>query len=110
MSKSYFGMGLTAFGLVPHRSEDSMGAGMAWSWLNPNLFDRSSELMFQGYYQAHLFAVLTARRELHSHAGSERRSRRRLGADFPAHRPLLSGFRALKHRGRDGAYGRCSCY
>ena len=52
----YFGMGLTGFGLVPHRSEDSMGAGMAWSWLNPNLFDRSSELMFQGYYQAHLFA------------------------------------------------------
>jgi porin len=33
-----------------------MGVGMAWSWLNPNLFDRSSELMFQGYYQAHLFA------------------------------------------------------
>ena len=52
----YFGMGLTGFGLVPHRSEDSMGVGMAWSWLNPNLFDRSSELMFQGYYQAHLFA------------------------------------------------------
>ena len=51
-----FGMGLTGFGLVPHRSEDSMGVGMAWSWLNPNLFDRSSELMFQGYYQAHLFA------------------------------------------------------
>jgi porin len=52
----YFGMGLTGFGLVPHRPEDSMGVGMAWSWLNPNLFDRSSELMFQGYYQAHLFA------------------------------------------------------
>ena len=52
----YFGMGLTGFGLVPHRSEDSIGVGMAWSWLNPNLFDRSSELMFQGYYQAHLFA------------------------------------------------------
>jgi porin len=29
---------------------------MAWSWLNPNLFDRSSELMFQAYYQAHLYA------------------------------------------------------
>jgi porin len=52
----YFGMGLTGFGLVPHRPEDSMGVGMAWSWLNPNLFDRPSELMFQGYYQAHLFA------------------------------------------------------
>ena len=52
----YFGMGLTGFGLVPHRPEDSLGAGMAWAWLNPNLLDRSSELMFQGYYQAHLVA------------------------------------------------------
>jgi len=33
-----------------------MGAGMAWSRLNGNIFQRSSELMFQAYYQAHLFA------------------------------------------------------
>lgn len=50
----YFGMGFTGFGLVPHRPQDSIGVGMSWAWLNPNLFDRSSELMFQGYYQAHL--------------------------------------------------------
>jgi len=50
----YFGLGFTGFGLVPHRPADSLGFGMAWSWLNPNLFDRSSELMFQSYYQAHL--------------------------------------------------------
>ncbi len=49
-----FGMGLTGFGLVPRRPQDSLGVGMSWAWLNPNLFDRSSELMFQGYYQAHL--------------------------------------------------------
>lgn len=52
----YFGMGFTGFGLVPHRPDDSMGVGMSWAWLNPNLFDRSSELMFQYYYQAHIFA------------------------------------------------------
>ncbi len=52
----YFGSGLTAFGLVPGRSKDSAGAGMAWSWLNGNIFHRSSELMFQAYYQAHLIA------------------------------------------------------
>lgn len=51
-----FGLGLTGFGLVPHRPADSLGVGMSWAWLNPNIFDRSSELMFQGYYQAHLFA------------------------------------------------------
>lgn len=50
----YFGFGFTGFGLVPHRPSDSMGVGMSWAWLNPNLFNRSSELMFQGYYQAHL--------------------------------------------------------
>ncbi|MFZ4780286.1 MAG: carbohydrate porin [Terrimicrobiaceae bacterium] len=50
-----YGMGLTGFGLIPHRPDDSVGAGMSWAWLNPNLFDRSSELMFQAYYQAHLF-------------------------------------------------------
>lgn len=50
----YFGMGLTGFGLVPNRPSDSVGLGMSWAWLNPNLFERSSELMFQTYYQAHL--------------------------------------------------------
>jgi porin len=54
--KDYFGLGLTGFGLIPLRPDDSVGVGMAQSWLNPNLFHRSSELMFQGYYQAHLYA------------------------------------------------------
>jgi porin len=51
----YFGMGLTGFGLVPHRPIDSMGVGMSWAWLYPNIFNRSSELMFQSYFQADLF-------------------------------------------------------
>jgi len=49
-----FGLGVTGFGLIPHRPSDSVGLGMSWAWLNPNALDRSSELMFQGYYQAHL--------------------------------------------------------
>jgi len=52
--KEYLGLGLTGFGLAPHRPGDSIGVGMAWSWLNPNLGDRSSELMFQGYYQTRI--------------------------------------------------------
>lgn len=52
--KEYLGLGLTGFGLVPHRPGDSIGVGMAWSWLNPNLSGRSSELMFQGYYQTRI--------------------------------------------------------
>ncbi len=51
----FFGAGLTGFGLVPYRPADSVGLGLAWSWLNPNIFNRSSELMFQTYYQAHLY-------------------------------------------------------
>ena len=50
----YFGAGLTAFGLVPNRPDDSAGIGLAWSSLNQNIFQRSSELMFQAYYQAHI--------------------------------------------------------
>jgi porin len=50
----YFGFGLTEFGLVPDRPNDSGGIGVAWSSLNRNIFRRSSELMFQGYYQAHI--------------------------------------------------------
>ncbi|HEY8901656.1 MAG TPA: carbohydrate porin [Chthoniobacterales bacterium] len=53
----YFGGGITAFGLVPGRSQDSAGLGVAWSRLNPREFSRESELMFQGYYQAHLVAA-----------------------------------------------------
>jgi carbohydrate-selective porin OprB len=52
----YFGMGFTGFGLVPGRPSDSIGVGMSWAWLNPKAFDRASELMFQGYYQAHVVA------------------------------------------------------
>ena len=51
----YFGAGFTGFGLIPNRPGDSIGFGTAWSWLNPNIFNRSSELMFQTYYQAHLY-------------------------------------------------------
>ena len=48
----YIGAGLTAFGLVPHRKNDSMGIGTSFSWLNHHSFNRSTELMYQAYYQA----------------------------------------------------------
>lgn len=53
----YYGAGLTGFGLIGDRSRDSMGIGMALSRLNPNSFARPSELMFQAYYQAHVYAT-----------------------------------------------------
>jgi porin len=51
----YLGLGLTAFGLVPHRQNDSMGFGVANSWLNQRSFVRKKEHMYQGYYQMYLF-------------------------------------------------------
>ncbi len=48
----YAGGGATAFGLVSGRPNDSMGVGVALSWLNPKIFQRPTELMFQAYYQA----------------------------------------------------------
>ena len=53
----YYGAGVTGFGLIGDRALNSMGAGVALSKLNQNLFERPSELMFQAYYQAHLFAT-----------------------------------------------------
>ncbi len=48
----YMGAGLTAFGLVPRRADDSMGLGAAYAWLNQAIFARHEELMYQAYYQA----------------------------------------------------------
>jgi porin len=50
--RQYLGAGLTAFGLVPPRPEDSMGTGGALSWLNQTSFNRETEFMLQFYYQA----------------------------------------------------------
>ncbi|MGH8429468.1 MAG: carbohydrate porin, partial [Solimonas sp.] len=51
----YYGAGITGFGLIGNRERDSMGVGVGFSRLNPNLFARPSELMVQAYYQAHVF-------------------------------------------------------
>jgi porin len=51
----FAGAGLTAFAVIPNRPNDSLGMGVAWSRLNPHLFSRYSELMFQGYYQAKVY-------------------------------------------------------
>jgi len=50
----YVGAGVTAFGLVPGRPKDSMGAGVAASWLNQHLGFRRNEVLLQTYYQMHL--------------------------------------------------------
>jgi porin len=55
--RQYYGAGLTGFGLIGSRAQDSMGMGVGISRLNPNLFDRPVEVMLQAYYQAHLFAA-----------------------------------------------------
>ncbi|UYN95513.1 MAG: carbohydrate porin [Enhydrobacter sp.] len=54
----FYGGGVTAFALIGNRAKDSMGLTVGLARLNPNLFARSSELMFQAYYQAHLFAAV----------------------------------------------------
>ena len=50
----YYGAGITAFGLIGERASDSFGFGVGLSKMNPNEFERPTELMFQAYYQAHL--------------------------------------------------------
>jgi carbohydrate-selective porin OprB len=42
---------------VLKRPVDSIGAGLAWSWLNRIYGFRSNEAMLQAYYQAHLIGT-----------------------------------------------------
>src|SRR5262249_24495747 len=55
IANRYLGAGLTAFGLVPGRPKDSMGVGVAASWLNTSLGFRGHEVILQSYYQMHVF-------------------------------------------------------
>ncbi|NNM60283.1 MAG: hypothetical protein HKM04_10790 [Legionellales bacterium] len=48
----YVGGGVTAFGLIHHRLDDSFGMGVSLSWLNQNTYVNPTELMYQAYYQA----------------------------------------------------------
>ena len=50
-------MGFTGFGLIPRRPADSIGTGVAWSWLNRIYGFRSNEAIIQLYYQAHLIGT-----------------------------------------------------
>ncbi len=48
------GAGLTAFGLVSKRPDDSFGAGASYAWINTNNFHQPDELLLQAYYQAEI--------------------------------------------------------
>ncbi|MFZ4099257.1 MAG: carbohydrate porin [Chlamydiia bacterium] len=54
--QEYLGLGATAYGLT--RPNDSMGIGMAWSWMNKHTFNRPSQLMFQAYYQGNISSTV----------------------------------------------------
>ena len=56
--KQSIGAGLTAFGLIANRENDSMGAGLSLAWLNPRRTQRTMELMYQMYYQAKVLTNL----------------------------------------------------
>ena len=77
-ARQYVGGGLTAFGLVPRRPDDSFGLGLNCTWLtqgvdsarlfySPSDHDsvpslRPSQLMFQCYYQMKLAPAGSSRR------------------------------------------------
>jgi porin len=55
LATRYLGLGATAFGVIPGRPLDSLGAGIAWSRLNSNLNLRPTEALLQFYDQIHVF-------------------------------------------------------
>lgn len=56
--KKFLGWGLTAYGLIPGRIKDSFGLGLSFAGLNRKSQAYGSELMYQGYYQCHLFSSI----------------------------------------------------
>jgi len=50
----YVGLGVTAFGVIPGRPSDSLGAGIAWSRLNRNRNLRPGETLLQFYDQIYV--------------------------------------------------------
>ena len=58
IATEYVGLGVTAFGLIPGRPRDSVGAGVAWSWLNRNRGLRSDEALLQFYDQIHVIGAV----------------------------------------------------
>jgi porin len=58
IATKYVGLGVTAFGLIPGRPRDSVGAGVAWSWLNRNRGLRSDEALLQFYDQIHVIGAV----------------------------------------------------
>ncbi|HEY2250968.1 MAG TPA: carbohydrate porin, partial [Planctomycetaceae bacterium] len=52
LATRYVGGGLTGFGLIPGRTADTVGLGVAWSWLNQSFGFRSDETLLSVYYQA----------------------------------------------------------
>jgi len=57
IANEFFGAGFTGFGLIPRRPVDSIGAGLAWSWLNRRYGFRSNEAILAIYYQMHLIGT-----------------------------------------------------
>jgi porin len=55
LATRYVGLGVTAFGVVPGRPMDSLGAGVAWSRLNHNPDLRPAEALLQFYDQIRVF-------------------------------------------------------
>jgi porin len=57
IANEFFGAGFTGFDLIPSRPVDSIGTGLAWSWLNRRYGFRSNEAILQIYYQMHLIGT-----------------------------------------------------
>ncbi len=126
-ARQYFGMGLTGFGLVPGRPDDSMGFGLALTWLNddPQGATSSSQtstkknplpMRLQPVDVPVVLSdatregdLLPAGDHLHPHPWHESRNPRGCRRHDAAHRPLLSGQRrAIRSRSPSAVLCKCN--
>ena len=57
LAQAAIGVGMSAFGVVPRRGQDSIGVGVETSWLNQRLGFRETEVLIQTYYNAQLLHI-----------------------------------------------------
>ena len=96
MVYTYVGAGLTGFGLVPGRPKDSVGGGVAVSWLNRSLGFRSNEVMLAAYYQMHAVGdiYLAAHADIHPEPRTEPELLAGHRDHHAGHHPVLTGIGA----------------
>jgi porin len=85
----YRGLGATAFGVIPGRPSDWLGAGIAWSRLNRNRNLRPDETLLQFYDEIQVFGSVYLQPTLTTSPNPGEKTARAPAIDFTVQSTVL---------------------